>query len=115
MPRLSKKTIRKTPPKTREIAKLSNELASLQRKLYNKLETIGEMEVSQTAFDRAIRNGACFHPHHEALVNAAVAYVEGKPRTPSTASFAPRFMTMTPTRWNAWGRSWRSWKQRGSE
>jgi len=46
---LRKKTLRRMPPETRKVAKLVNDLASVERRLKNLLPTIQRMEVWERA------------------------------------------------------------------
>ena len=46
-----KATLRKLPPKTREIAKLLNELESTSKRLANRLEAMAELEKNSTAYE----------------------------------------------------------------
>jgi DNA repair exonuclease SbcCD ATPase subunit len=45
-----KSTLRKLPPKTREIAKLLNQLESVSTRLANRLEAMAELEKNATAY-----------------------------------------------------------------
>ena len=45
MSRFAPKTLRKMPPNTREIARLANELASVQTRLSNRIDGLASMEM----------------------------------------------------------------------
>jgi len=45
------KTLRKLPPKTREIAKLLNELESVSKRLSNRLDAMAKLEDQSVAFE----------------------------------------------------------------
>jgi sporulation-control protein spo0M len=46
-----KSTLRKLPPKTREIARMLNELESVSKRLANRLEAMAELEKQSVAWE----------------------------------------------------------------
>ena len=71
MSRFARKTLRRMPPATREIARLANELASVQTRLSNRIEALGGMEMMASASQRVF----CNNDAHAELVRAALHYV----------------------------------------
>ena len=72
MSRFVPKTLRRMPSTTREIARLANELASVQTRLSNRIEGLASMELMARAAERAFCNNAT----HAAMVAAALRYVK---------------------------------------
>ena len=72
MSRFAPKTLRRMPPTTREIARLANELASVQIRLANRVERLTSMEMMASASQRVF----CNNTAHQNLVNAALHYVQ---------------------------------------
>ena len=59
MSRFAPKTLRRMPPTSREIARLANELASVQTRLANRIERLTSMEMMAGASQRVFcNNGA---------------------------------------------------------
>ena len=71
MSRFAPKTLRRMPPATREIARLANELASVQTRLSNRIDGLVSMEMMANASQRVFCNNAA----HAGLVNAALRYL----------------------------------------
>ena len=71
MSRFARKTLRRMPPTTREIARLANELASVQTRLSNRVEALTGMEMMANASERVF----CNNDAHADLVRAALHYV----------------------------------------
>ena len=71
MSRFAPRTLRRMPPTTREVARLANELASVQTRLVNRIERLVSMELMANASQRVMCNNAA----HQNLVNAALSYV----------------------------------------
>ena len=72
MGRFARKTLRKMPPATREIARLANDLASVQTRLSNRIDGLVSMEMMANASQRVFCNNAA----HAALVDAALGYLK---------------------------------------
>ena len=72
MTRFRKKTLRKMPSVTREIAQLANEMASVQTRLSNRIPALASMEMMANASNRVF----CNDPAHAVLVDAAVDFVK---------------------------------------
>ena len=72
MSRFAPKTLRRMPPTTREIARLANELASVQTRLANRVERLTSMEMMAGASLRVFCNNGA----HANVVNAALSYVK---------------------------------------
>ena len=72
MSRYAPKTLRRMPPTTREIARLANELASVQTRLANRVEHLTSMEMMAGASLRVFCNNGA----HANVVNAALSYVK---------------------------------------
>ena len=72
MSRFAPKTLRRMPPATREIARLANELASVQTRLANRVERLTSMEMMAGASQRVFCNNGA----HANVVNAALSYVK---------------------------------------
>ena len=72
MSRYAPKTLRRMPPTTREIARLANELASVQTRLDNRVERLTSMEMMANASLRVFCNNGA----HANVVNAALSYVK---------------------------------------
>ena len=72
MSRFAPKTLRKMPPNTREIARLANELASVQTRLSNRIDGLVSMEMTANASKRVFCNNAA----HAGLVDAALGYLK---------------------------------------
>ena len=58
MSRFAPKTLRRMPPATREIARLANELASVQTRLANRIDGLVSMEMMARASQRVFCNNA---------------------------------------------------------
>ena len=71
MSRFTRKTLRRMPPTTRKIARLANELASVQTRLSNRIEALVGMEMMAKASERVF----CNNDAHAELVRAALRYV----------------------------------------
>ena len=71
MSRFARKTLRRMPPATREIAKLANDLASVQTRLSNRIDGLVSMEMMANASQRVF----CNNDAHAELVRAALHYV----------------------------------------
>ena len=71
MSRFAPKTLRRMPPATREIARLVNELASVQTRLANRIDGLASTEMMARASQRVFCNNAA----HAGLVDAALRYV----------------------------------------
>ena len=71
MSRFAPKTLRRMPPAAREIARLANELASVQTRLANRIEGLVSMEMMARASERVFCNNAA----HADVVKAALRYV----------------------------------------
>ena len=72
MSRFAPKTLRRMPPATREIARLANELASVQTRLSNRIDGLVSMEMMANASQRVFCNNAA----HARLVDAALRYLK---------------------------------------
>ena len=72
MTRFAPKTLRKMPPNTREIARLANELASVQTRLYNRIDGLASMEKILRESERVFCNNAA----HAELLDAALRYLK---------------------------------------
>ena len=72
MSRYAPKTLRRMPPTTREIARLANELASVQTRLANRVERLTSMEMMASASQRVFCNNGA----HANVANAALSYVK---------------------------------------
>ena len=72
MSRFAPKTLRRMPPATREIARLANELASIQTRLSNRIDGLVSMEMMARASQRVFCNNAA----HADLVAAALSYIK---------------------------------------
>ena len=70
MSRFAPKTLRRMPPATREIARLANELASVQTRLSNRIDGLVSMEMMANASQRVFCNNAA----HADVVDAALGY-----------------------------------------
>ena len=84
MSRFAPKTLRRMPSAAREIARLANELASVQTRLANRIEGLAGMEMMARASERVF----CNNDAHANVVNAAMHYVKtfGDPQAhPSVA------------------------------
>ena len=66
------KTLRRMPPATREIARLVNELASVQTRLANRIGGLASREMMARASERVFCNNAA----HADLVDAALRYLK---------------------------------------
>ena len=71
MSRFARKTLRRMPPTTRKIARLANELASVQTRLSNRVEALVGMEMMAKASERVF----CNNDAHAELVRATLHYV----------------------------------------
>ena len=89
MSRFAPKTLRRMPPATREIARLANELASVQTRLGNRISGLVSMEMLAGASQRVF----CSNAAHAELVDAALGYFR-------------RWTTRRPTR----ARRWTPWQ-----
>ena len=72
MSRFAPKTLRRMPPAAREIARLANELASVQTRLGNRIEGLVSMEMMARASERVFCNNAA----HTDVVKAALRYLK---------------------------------------
>ena len=72
MSRFAPKTLRRMPPATREIARLANELASVQTRLANRIDGLVSMEMMAGASRRVF----CNNDAHADVVKAALQYVK---------------------------------------
>ena len=72
MSRFAPKTLRRMPPTSRAIARLANELASVQTRLSNRIERLVSMEMMANASQRVFCNNSA----HANVVNAALQYVK---------------------------------------
>ena len=72
MSRFARKTLRRLPPTTRQIARLANELASVQTRLSNRIEVLASMEMMARASQWVFCNNAA----HADLVAAALTYIK---------------------------------------
>ena len=72
MSRFAPKTLRRMPATSREIARLANELASVQTRLANRIERLVSMEMMASASQRVF----CSNTAHQNVVNAALHYVK---------------------------------------
>ena len=72
MSRFAPKTLRRMPATTREIARLANELASVQTRLANRIDGLVSMEMMANASQRVFCNNAA----HADLVDAALRYLK---------------------------------------
>ena len=70
MSRFASKTLRRMPPAAREIARLANELASVQTRLGNRISGLVSMEM----MDRASQRVFCSNDAHAEVVSAALGY-----------------------------------------
>lgn len=70
MSRFAKKTLRRMPATTREIARLANELASVQTRLSNRVEMLANMELTA---DTSLRID-CTNGAHANVIKAAITY-----------------------------------------
>ncbi len=70
MSRFAPKTLRRMPPTSREIARLANDLASVQTRLANRIERLISMEMMANASQRVFCNNGA----HVEVVNAAMGY-----------------------------------------
>ncbi len=69
MSRYAPKTLRKMPPATREVARLANELASVQTRLSNRISRLASMEMMAGASEKRVfcSNGAHAEMVHDYL------------------------------------------------
>ena len=72
MSRFAPKTLRRMPPAAREIARLANDLASVQNRLGNRIGGLVSMEMMARASQRVFCNNAA----HADVVKAALRYVK---------------------------------------
>ena len=72
MSRFAPKTLRRMPSVTREIARLANELTSVQTRLSNRIDGL----VSTEMMARASRRVFCNNAAHADLVDAALRYLK---------------------------------------
>lgn len=72
MRRYARKTLRKMPPEAREIAKLTNELASVQTRLSNRIGQVASMEMMA----KTPRGAFCNDHGHRELVGAVLRFLE---------------------------------------
>ena len=70
MSRFAPKTLRRMPPATREIARLANELASVQTRLANRIGGLVSTEMMARASERVF----CSNAAHAEVVDAALGY-----------------------------------------
>ena len=70
MSRFAPKTLRRMPPAAREIARLANELASVQTRLANRIGGLVSTEMMARASQRVFCNNAA----HADVVDAALGY-----------------------------------------
>ena len=71
MSRFAPKTLRRMPPAAREIARMANDLASVQTRLGNRIGGLVSMEMMARASQRVFCNNAA----HAEVVKAALRYV----------------------------------------
>ena len=71
MSRFAPKTLRRMPPAAREIARLANDLASVQTRLGNRIEGLVSMEMTARASQRVF----CNNDAHADVVKAALRLV----------------------------------------
>ena len=74
MSRYRARTLRRMPSATREIARLANELASVQTRLSNRVEKLASMEMMANASLRMARADQA----HAALAHAALLYLQAR-------------------------------------
>ena len=72
MSRFAPKTLRRMPPATREIARLANELASVQTRLANRIGGLVSTEMMARASERVF----CSNAAHAEVVDAALRYLK---------------------------------------
>ena len=72
MSRFAPKTLRRMSPAAREIARLANELASVQTRLSNRIDGLVSMEMMARASERVFCNNAA----HADLVSASLRYLK---------------------------------------
>ena len=72
MKRFRAKSLRRMPSKTREIARLVEELASVHTRLANRIPDLTTMEMMAGASSRT----TCYDRHHTGVVQAALRYLE---------------------------------------
>ena len=72
MSRFAPKTLRRMPPATREIARLANDLASVQTRLSNRIAGLVSTEMMARASERVFCNNAA----HAELVSSALRYLK---------------------------------------
>ena len=70
MSRFAPKTLRRMPPAAREIARLANELASVQTRLANRIGGLVSTEMMARASERVF----CSNAAHAEVVDAALGY-----------------------------------------
>ena len=70
MSRFAPKTLRRMPPAAREIARLANELASVQTRLVNRIGGLVSTEMMARASERVF----CSNAAHAEVVDAALGY-----------------------------------------
>ena len=92
MTRYAAKTLRKLPPAAREIARLSNELASVQTRLYNRIDALADME----RLERASHRVFCSNPDHAVLVAAAVRWMKDQHDPEAVRSLVLAVMPLDP-------------------
>ncbi len=72
MSRFAPKTLRRMPSATREIARLANELASVQTRLANRIGGLVSTEMMARASERVF----CSNAAHAEVVDAALRYLK---------------------------------------
>ena len=72
MSRYAPRTLRRMPPTTREVARLANELASVQTRLSNRISRLATMEMMAGASEKRV---FCSSGAHAEMVNAALDYL----------------------------------------
>ncbi len=71
MSRYAPRTLRRMPPTTREVARLANELASVQTRLSNRISRLASMEMMAGASERVF----CSNGAHAEVVAAVHDYL----------------------------------------
>ena len=72
MSRFAPKTLRRMPSATREIARLANELASVQTRLSNRIDGLASMEMMAGGSHLVFCNNAA----HDELLDASLRYLK---------------------------------------
>ena len=74
MSRFAPKTLRRMPPAAREIARLANELASVQTRLGNRIGGLVSTEMMAFRRNTTGRASDCSNAAHAEVVDAALGY-----------------------------------------